>query len=233
MGKPLPLHRSTEFIVETCCYEGCGIEFCFPVSFWDIRWRDGKLYYCPNGHAQQYIHRKTLDEENKRLTEQLEKEKQRTAFLQSSYDLAERRRVAAQGRVTKVKKQLDRVETRVKNGVCPCCNRTFENLARHMKASYVLKVGRDFAVLRECETMDNPKLPDKVEGYLEIGLDKRNDVIINHAGCTVDVNGIGHFVFSLDQAQDLINALTKTVQRGIRKEIIQHKRKLTITGPEE
>lgn len=29
-----------------------------------------------------------------------------------------------------------RIKNRVKNGVCPCCNRTFENLARHMQAKH-------------------------------------------------------------------------------------------------
>jgi len=42
----------------------------------------------------------------------------------------ERRRVsAARGRVTKIKR-------RVQHGVCPCCNRTFSNLASHMKTKH-------------------------------------------------------------------------------------------------
>jgi hypothetical protein len=28
------------------------------------------------------------------------------------------------------------VQKRVGNGVCPCCNRTFEDLARHMKVKH-------------------------------------------------------------------------------------------------
>ena len=44
-------------------------------------------------------------------------------------DRADRRRAAAQGQVTKIKNRVGR-------GVCPCCNRSFENLARHMKSQH-------------------------------------------------------------------------------------------------
>jgi ssDNA-binding Zn-finger/Zn-ribbon topoisomerase 1 len=34
------------------------------------------------------------------------------------------------------KAELERKLSRTKNGVCPCCNRTFQNLGRHMKTKH-------------------------------------------------------------------------------------------------
>ena len=34
------------------------------------------------------------------------------------------------------KGQMTKLKNRVKNGVCPCCNRTFVNLLRHMKSKH-------------------------------------------------------------------------------------------------
>ena len=33
-------------------------------------------------------------------------------------------------------KQLTRLQKRIHAGVCPCCNRTFTNVARHMKTKH-------------------------------------------------------------------------------------------------
>ena len=46
-----------------------------------------------------------------------------------------RRRAAAKGQLTKVKK-------RVGNGVCPCCTRSFTDLARHMESKHPAYVER-------------------------------------------------------------------------------------------
>jgi Fe-S oxidoreductase len=37
---------------------------------------------------------------------------------------------------TRIKNDRDRIKTRVANGVCPHCNRTFQNLARHMASQH-------------------------------------------------------------------------------------------------
>jgi hypothetical protein len=42
---------------------------------------------------------------------------------------AERRVIAAKGQITKLKK-------RAKAGTCPCCKRTFHNMAEHMKTKH-------------------------------------------------------------------------------------------------
>lgn len=74
--------------------------------------------------------------ENARLKKQLEKERQRTILERQQHDQTraelehtELRRRAAQGQTTRIK-------NRVANGVCPCCNRSFKDLAAHMKTQH-------------------------------------------------------------------------------------------------
>lgn len=42
----------------------------------------------------------------------------------------------ARQRASQISRSYQRVRERVRNGVCPCCNRTFENLARHMSTKH-------------------------------------------------------------------------------------------------
>lgn len=44
--------------------------------------------------------------------------------------------VVLQERVAAYKGQVTKVKRRVSKGVCPCCNRTFENLARNMESQH-------------------------------------------------------------------------------------------------
>ena len=43
---------------------------------------------------------------------------------------------AAERSAAAYKGHLTRVKRRVGNGVCPCCNRTFKNLADHMTTKH-------------------------------------------------------------------------------------------------
>lgn len=63
--------------------------------------------------------------ENAKLKKQLEEEKQR------KLDALARANEATAG-WDKAERALKRHKTRSKNGVCPCCNRTFKQLALHM-----------------------------------------------------------------------------------------------------
>jgi len=50
-------------------------------------------------------------------------------------------------------------------------------------------------------------MSDKIEGYLEVGLNERDEIVINHPDLKPDENGIGHIVFSINQAQHLSHLL--------------------------
>ena len=86
-------------------------------------------FYCPYGHEQHFVEGETdLDKmrrERDRLAQRVAEWTDEARRERELREVAERRAAAARGQVTKIK-------NRVGHGVCPCCNRTFENLARHM-----------------------------------------------------------------------------------------------------
>lgn len=107
---------------EECC--NCGITFAMP-DFMMRRLRtDGGSFYCPNGHGQHYTKTEVM-----RLREKLD-EQTRVAT-----SMAERAR-SAEAAEQKVTNEMKRLKKRASAGVCPCCNRTFQALARHMKAKH-------------------------------------------------------------------------------------------------
>lgn len=106
----------------------CTIDFAIPEIMYHKRLQDGRTFFCPAGHQISWS-----DNENDRLRETIkEKEQQleRTARFLS----------ATEHRNQKLLKEQKRVARRVTNGVCPCCNRTFINLQRHMKTKHPEKI---------------------------------------------------------------------------------------------
>lgn len=115
----------------------CGIDFGIGDEYMSARRKDHGTFYCPSGHPNWYPEdnteerlRKDLERARKRAQdawEYTERERQRRLT-------AERQRAAAKGQVTKIK-------NRVGKGVCPCCNRTFQNLGKHMAGQHPEWVG--------------------------------------------------------------------------------------------
>ena len=105
------------------CYK-CAIEFGVPQYFNEKRREDCEVFYCPNGHRQAYI------------TSSLSKLKKELAETHRELDRARVETREQRSKVAKIGRSYAKVRERVKNGVCPCCTRTFENLARHMKSKH-------------------------------------------------------------------------------------------------
>lgn len=100
----------------TCC--SCGVEFGVPCYLKKKLLETHKRFYCPNGHEQAFLG----ETEAERLKKELEKQKERTRWAEEENK--------------KVTKKLKRTEKRISCGVCPCCNRSFVNLQRHMKTKH-------------------------------------------------------------------------------------------------
>lgn len=121
------LEFSIRWTVETCCE--CGIAFAVPTSLWQ-QWKgdSSKWFYCPNGHQQHYTEGDVQRE--RRLREQAEarakREQKRREWAQQEARQADYRARAAKGQLTKARK-------RIAAGICPCCNRQFENVMLHMR----------------------------------------------------------------------------------------------------
>lgn len=52
-------------------------------------------------------------------------------------------------------------------------------------------------------------LRDKASGFLEVGLNDNGEIVVNHPDLKPDANGVGHIVFSPEQAMNFANLLLK------------------------
>jgi len=120
---------AVEMVVEECC--NCGMAFAMPREFKNDRLkrrRNDMSFYCPRGHAQHY----TGESEEVKLRRERDQLKQREAYLEDMRREAEQRAEHERNRANGYKGHATRITKRAKAGVCPCCNRSFENLRRHM-----------------------------------------------------------------------------------------------------
>lgn len=118
-GYALRLTGTADLITETCY--SCGVLFAMTEDFKNNRLKDRKSFYCPSGHAQHYL--------GETDTERLKKAQAREVALRDQLEAAVR-----EGE--KTRQALLRDRQRFMNGVCPCCNRSFENVRRHMSSQH-------------------------------------------------------------------------------------------------
>lgn len=102
----------------------CGINFTVPEDWRSGKQETGETWYCPNGHPRAYAE-SDVDKAKKALEEEKIRHIATLARLNEAR-AAERKAVA----------ETERLKKRVSAGVCPCCNRTFKQLARHMKTKH-------------------------------------------------------------------------------------------------
>jgi len=116
------------------CYR-CNVQFGMTDDFHNMAVTRGEAFtwYCPNGHAQVFTARESeedkLRRERDRLRQSVAEWQDAEREQRERAQLAERRASAARGQVTKLK-------NRASKGICPCCNRTFTNLQRHMATKH-------------------------------------------------------------------------------------------------
>lgn len=115
--------HTTRFVVETCC--NCGVQFAMTRDFQRRRLDDQKLFHCPAGHPQRYVGQS----EAQRLKGELDRKNAQVEKLNGQVQEARRERDT-------IAKAHRKMRARVMNGVCPCCNRSFDNLRRHMASQH-------------------------------------------------------------------------------------------------
>lgn len=108
-------------ITPTCC----NATFAVPEQVYETwrRLKERGSWWCPSCGSCRHFLGETKEARRIRELEQ------RLARTQS-------RAVHAESEARARARQYNRMRDRVKNGVCPCCNRTFQNLARHMKTKH-------------------------------------------------------------------------------------------------
>lgn len=115
-------------IIETynvhCCAT-CGVHYALTGAYEDRRREDHARFYCPNGHGHSYPQKNEAEKERARA-ERLERQ-----LANRDEDLR-----SARASLTATKGQLTKTRKRVANGVCPCCNRSFANVQRHIAGQH-------------------------------------------------------------------------------------------------
>lgn len=112
-----------------CC--NCGVVFGVPLGMRDNLRETKKQFFCPNGHPQSYHQNEAdrLRRERDLLAQRIAQKDDEIARQKSLRESAERSAAAMRGQVT-------RLHNRAKAGVCPCCNRHFPDLQRHMASKH-------------------------------------------------------------------------------------------------
>jgi len=112
-----------------CCV--CSITFSVPSGWFKRRQEDGETFSCPNSHYQSFgiSDLDLMRQERDRLKQQVAQRDDEVRAANRRAETERRTAIAYKGQATKLRK-------RAKGGVCACCNRTFENLARHMKSKH-------------------------------------------------------------------------------------------------
>ena len=95
----------------------CGIEFCVPNFFQEERQKSGGNWYCPNGHSRVY-----RESDADKFRRERDRALQQIAQRDETIALHER--------------TIGRLKKRTAAGTCPCCQRTFANMAQHMKRQH-------------------------------------------------------------------------------------------------
>jgi hypothetical protein len=104
----------------------CGCVYAIPdgVHRMGLKHKASHTIYCPSGHPWHYTGT-THAEEVRQLRDNL-------AAARARRDQAEEGERMARMREAKAEKARKRLADRAAAGVCPCCHRTFKQLARHM-----------------------------------------------------------------------------------------------------
>lgn len=119
---------SGTLVVEACW---CGMKHAIPRTLRDHMNRQHENgekqvgIYCPLGHVWEFSGKSQVEKER----EHREATQARYQALRDQLDAEERSHAVTKGQLTKAKKRIGK-------GVCPCCNRHFTNVERHMATQH-------------------------------------------------------------------------------------------------
>jgi hypothetical protein len=116
----------SETLVVVHCW--CGIAVAIPSNL--NRWAkqsSRNVIHCPLGH--EFVYGDSYEEKLEKAQQQVAEERRRVQATRDLLRAEERSHVATRGHLTRVKKRVHR-------GVCPHCNRSFDDLRRHMRSKH-------------------------------------------------------------------------------------------------
>lgn len=120
----------------------CHVVFAVSTELYNKRLSDHGSWWCPNGHCRHFI--------GKTDAQLLKEERQRTAALREDLNSTRAERDHHWIERKKTNTRFKHLKERVKAGVCPCCHRTFQQLAKHMALKHP-SFAKDEPEVKKCE----------------------------------------------------------------------------------
>lgn len=130
MGLPKELSVTIEQIY--CCNEQCDAMIIMPARVMDRFRENHKIFYCHFGHPQSF----TGKNEKQKLQDQLDKSERLRERACKEKEWVQQDLKNEKNSNRALKGVITRTKNRVKNGVCPCCKRSFSNLKDHMSTKH-------------------------------------------------------------------------------------------------
>lgn len=121
--------------LETFKCWSCGCEFAVDQSVSSNKREYKKTLYCPNG-CQLSFGKSRTDQVREEMEAEIARVKRDKEYLEASVKRQRERANTAERSLTATRGVVTRIKNRVGKGVCPCCNRTFADLQRHMHAKH-------------------------------------------------------------------------------------------------
>ncbi len=113
------------------CTCWCGTPLMLPERLLDAAQKSGHTIYCPHGHTVAW-----KETEADKLRRERDGLKQDQARLEEENAAARLALDVARDRMQKAEVANKRLKKRASAGTCPCCSRTFANMAEHMKKQH-------------------------------------------------------------------------------------------------
>lgn len=125
----------------------CNSDMWIPPSLYEaaLAGREKIAFYCAYGHSQHYV---TSQSETEKLRLERDRLKQNTARLEQERLEALSTANAQRDRALKAEGALKRLKKRSAAGACPCCKRTFSNMATHIRKQHPEYLGDNIVPIK-------------------------------------------------------------------------------------
>ncbi len=112
----------------------CGCEVWIPDELYEAAKRSPEISFkCAYGHS---IHYPAGERAEQKLRRERDRLAQRIAERDDEIRRQREMREATERQLSATRGVVTRIKNRVGHGVCPCCNRTFGDLYRHMSTKH-------------------------------------------------------------------------------------------------
>lgn len=111
---------------------GCGVVYGLDVEFYNKKKEDHTGFNCPNGCSRYFSGESDKD----KLQREISSLQNRISIHQNIINNKNHQIQQLNYSVRAQKAAKTKILNRVKNGVCPCCNRTFKDLQNHFKTKH-------------------------------------------------------------------------------------------------